>query len=139
MKLNNITIIIADDDQDDKLLIQEALEDNGIGREDVVLTSDGEELVKVLRNYNNEPCIVFLDLNMPRKDGRQALKEIKSDPALKHIPVLIFTTSAAYDDIVSSYRSGGNTYFTKPSRYADLVEIIRAIKSYWLEHATLQE
>lgn len=136
MKLTNPTIIIADDDVDDKLLIQDALHENGIGRETIILTSDGDELLEVLRKYN-KPCIVFLDLNMPRKDGRQTLKEIKSDPSLKHIPVIIFTTSTSTDDVISSYKAGSNTYFTKPSSYSELVSVFHTIKSYWFERAIL--
>lgn len=134
MKPITPTIIIADDDVDDKLLILEALVENGIEKDTIVLTSDGDELLEVLRRFK-KPCIVFLDLNMPRKDGRQALREIKSDPGLKHIPVIIFTTSTSADDIVSSYKAGGNTYFTKPSTYSELVSVFTAVKSYWLEKA----
>lgn len=136
MKHSFPTIIIADDDIDDKLLIQDALSENGISKEAIILTSDGDELLEVLREYN-KPCIVFLDLNMPRKDGRQTLKEIKSDPFLRHIPVIIFTTSTSTDDVISSYKAGSNTYFTKPSTYSELVNVFHVIKSYWLERAIL--
>ncbi len=137
MKYNNLTIIIADDDEDDKALIQEALVENGIKGEKVILTSDGEELLNILPRYANNPCIVFLDLNMPRKDGRRALAEIKSNEILKHIPVIIFTTSSSKSDITTSYKLGSNTYFTKPFNYQDLVNLISTIKTYWFEKASL--
>lgn len=135
--MNNITIFIADDDDDDKSLLLEALIENGINREKVVLSGDGQELLDNLRQHPARVCIVLLDLNMPRKDGREALLEIKQDGNLKHIPVIILSTSGSRQDILSAYRGGCNTYFTKPTYYRDLVSMVSVIKNYWFEKATL--
>lgn len=131
------SILIAEDDADDRLLVEDALNENSISSEDLVFVDDGEELLKTLKHNKNSPAMVFLDLNMPKKDGRQALKEIKEDPILKHIPVIVFSTSSSVDDIKTSYKNGVNTYFTKPSKYSELVDIIKSVKEYWLEKAKL--
>jgi CheY-like chemotaxis protein len=137
MRLNNLTIIIADDDDDDKALMLEALRENGIEKNNIVLASDGEELLTVLPEYARKPCIVFLDLNMPRKDGRKTLQEIRSSESLKHIPVIIFTTSNSAEDVLASYKLGTNTYFSKPFQYRELVNLMQVIKDYWFENATI--
>ncbi|MTI19875.1 response regulator [Fulvivirga sp. RKSG066] len=131
------SIIIAEDDADDRLLIEDALNENAISSDDLVFVEDGEELLDKLKDNVNAPSMVFLDLNMPKKDGRQALKEIKEDDRFKHIPVIVFSTSNSADDIITSYKNGVNTYFTKPSKYSDLLEIIKSVKSYWWEKARL--
>ncbi len=137
MKFNHLTIIIADDDDDDKTLITNALVDNGIKKEHILLTSDGAELLEVLKGFETRPCLVLLDLNMPRKDGFKALAEIKSDQMIKHVPVIIFTTSNSSKDILTTYKLGSNTFFTKPNYYHELVELMGVIKSYWFEKAAL--
>lgn len=137
MKFNHLTIIIADDDDDDKTLITNALVDNGIKKEHILLTSDGAELLEVLKGFETRPCLVLLDLNMPRKDGFKALAEIKSDQMIKHVPVIIFTTSNSSQDILTTYKLGSNTFFTKPNYYHELVELMGVIKSYWFEKAAL--
>jgi CheY-like chemotaxis protein len=134
---NKVTIIIADDDNDDKSLLIEAFLENGMEREQIILASDGEELLSILPAYANIPCIVFLDLNMPRKNGLKVLSEIKADQYLRHIPILIFTTSNSRSDIHSCYDLGSNTYFTKPFSYTELINLVGAIKTYWFEKATL--
>lgn len=131
------TIIIAEDDADDRLLIEDALNENNISSDDLMFVDDSEALIETLGGNTNSPCMVFLDLNMPKKDGRQALKEIKENERLKHIPVIVFSTSNSLDDIKTSYQNGVNTYFTKPSKYSDLVEILKTVKSYWWEKARL--
>ena len=133
------TIIIAEDDADDRLLIEDALNENNIASADLMFVDDGEALIDTLDANTKAPCMVFLDLNMPKKDGRQALKEIKEDARFKHIPVIVFSTSNSIDDIKTSYQNGVNTYFTKPSKYSDLVEILRTVKSYWWEKARLAQ
>lgn len=130
-------VLIAEDDLDDRFLLQEALRENGIASSDVTFVGDGEELLERLAGLGRRPAIVLLDLNMPRKDGRETLREIKSNKAYSHIPVLILTTSNSEDDIRLSYRNGSNTFFVKPPVFRDLVEIIRVIKHYWLERAAL--
>lgn len=135
MTLKNLTILVADDDEDDKAFLMDAFSEIGILPENVIMTSDGVELLHALSDFKNKPCIVFLDLNMPRKDGRETLREIKSSNMLSHIPVLIFTTSNSREDILSAYRAGGNTFFTKPLYYSELVTLVGAIKDYWFERA----
>ncbi|UII30298.1 response regulator [Fulvivirga ulvae] len=131
------SIIIAEDDSDDRLLIEDALNENNIPSEKLIFVSDGEELMDRLKDKANQPAMVFLDLNMPKKDGRQALKEIKQDEKLKHIPIIVFSTSSSEEDIRTSYKNGVNTYFTKPSKYSDMLEIIAAVKAYWWEKAAI--
>lgn len=131
------SIIIAEDDSDDRLLIEDALNENNIPSEKLIFVSNGEELMDKLKANTGLPAMVFLDLNMPKKDGRQALKEIKQDESLKHIPIIIFSTSSSEDDIRTSYKNGVNTYFTKPSKYSDMLEIIAAVKAYWWEKAAV--
>jgi DNA-binding response OmpR family regulator len=130
-------IIVTDDDDDDKGLIVEAFVENGVQKEKLVLASDGEELLKILPMYAALPCLVLLDLNMPRKDGRATLSEIKEDKNLKHIPVIIFTTLSSKDDILFTYKAGSNTYFTKPSNFQELVKVTGIIKAYWFDKAII--
>jgi len=131
--------MIAEDDPDDQLLIRDALEQNGISEQDISFVDDGQELLLALERGGQNPDVILLDLNMPRVDGRQALKEIKSNEALKHIPVIIFTTSSSEEDVRLTYQTGGNTFFTKPSSFDDLVSTMALIKLYWTETAVLAE
>lgn len=130
-------LYIAEDDADDRLLIKDALLDCGISDVNFTFFEDGEALLEGLLQHPLRRGIVLLDLNMPRKDGRQALQEIKVSDRLKHIPVIVLTTSSAVEDVHLTYRLGGNTFFTKPSRYEDLLDIVSTIKAYWLERARL--
>jgi CheY-like chemotaxis protein len=133
-------ILLADDDPDDQLLIREAFEEGGIelGLECV---NDGEELMDFLyrqgdyvsRKADPYPVLVLLDLNMPRKDGREALAEIKADPTLKRIPVVVLTTSHAEPDVLKAYELGVSSYITKPVSFEDLVEVARVIQKYWFK------
>jgi CheY-like chemotaxis protein len=135
-----IRLLLAEDDPDDQLLIREALTESRIANElDVV--SDGEELLDYLkrrgayRDLDGQPLpgLIFLDLNMPRLDGREALREIKGDPELKRIPVTVLTTSDAEEDVLRTYDLGVNSFVTKPMRFEDLVEVVRTLGRYWLE------
>jgi CheY-like chemotaxis protein len=134
---NNVTIIIADDDSDDTSLLIEALVETGVERSKIVATTDGEALLSVLPAYSKIPCLVFLDLNMPRKNGLKVLMEVKADPTLRHIPILILTTSNSRSDILTCYELGSNTYFTKPFSYIELISLVETIKAYWFEKAVL--
>jgi CheY-like chemotaxis protein len=145
MKLSRQTLVlVAEDDADDRLLIQKAFK-KGFEAGELIYVEDGEELLKYLRRqapYNNaekypQPQIVLLDLNMPKKDGRQALKEIKSDKDLCKIPVIIFTTSRHQDDIEHMYRLGSNSYITKPSSFDGLLTIAKEIENYWFNTVEL--
>ncbi len=135
-----VRILLAEDDDDDFFLTSRALKENRL-RNEVVRVKDGEDLMEYLRHqgeFSNakqspEPSLILLDLNMPRKDGREALKEIKSDPKLRHIPVVVLTTSRAEEDVVRSYQLGVNSFITKPVTFQGLVEAMKALGRYWFE------
>jgi len=135
-----ITILLADDDPDDRKLTHDAFVENRLANE-FHAVEDGEELLDYLyrrgkyASLRGEPLpgLILLDLNMPRKDGREALKEIKADPELRRIPVVVLTTSKAEEDIVRSYDLGVNSYVTKPVTFKSLVELIKVLGNYWFE------
>lgn len=128
------------------MLTQEAL-DEMTSHMPIRFVEDGEQLLAYLRRdppFQDKgkypaPGIILLDLNMPRLDGREALRAIKSDPLLRVIPVIILTTSQDQEDIQRSYDLGVNSYITKPSSYPELVQIMSTIRSYWLEIVQLPE
>lgn len=128
---------IAEDDPDDQLLMMDALTEIEVPAADITFVPDGQELIRMLSSISQLPSLILLDLNMPKMDGREALKEIKGNQALHHIPVIVFTTSTSEDDIAMTYRCGGNSYFTKPSLFTDLVDTLATIKKYWLQKAIL--
>ncbi|HQU90966.1 MAG TPA: response regulator [Pyrinomonadaceae bacterium] len=143
---NPIIILMADDDADDRMLTRDALEESRVLNE-LRFVEDGEELMEYLtRNgkYANpedspRPGLILLDLNMPKKDGREALKEIKSDPNLRRIPVVIMTTSQAEEDIFRSYDFGASSFITKPVTFDRLVELMRTLGEYWVEFVELPD
>ena len=136
----DVPILIAEDDEEDREIIKEALDDCKFAN-DRIFVSDGEELMDYLLHkgrYTNTtlypiPGIVLLDLNMPRKDGRQALAEIKSNPELRKIPVIVLTTSKEEEDIIKTYKLGVNSFVIKPVTYGALVEVMKSIGNYWFE------
>src|SRR5664279_106253 len=136
----SVCILIADDDDDDILLTQKALKKSRLIN-CLFSVNDGEELMMFLRNtgkYKNKkkfpkPGIILLDLNMPKKDGREALKDIKSDPKLRQIPVIVLTTSKAEEDIFKTYDLGVNSFITKPISLEKLIEVINMVGKYWFE------
>jgi Response regulators consisting of a CheY-like receiver domain and a winged-helix DNA-binding domain len=130
-------LIIADDDLDDQVLVKDVLQEHQISLENTIFVNDGQELLDTLSLITPQPTIILLDLNMPRLDGRKALKSIKTSDVYKHIPVLVFTTSSAQCDIDSSYAQGANSYFTKPVSFSGLMDVIGAIKHYWFEQAAI--
>lgn len=135
---------MADDDPDDRVLTKSALKESKVLNE-LFFVEDGEELMDYLKlegKYTNpddapRPSVILLDLNMPKKDGREALKEIKSDPNLRRIPVVIMTTSKAEEDIVRSYDLGANSYITKPVTFERLIELMKTMGQYWVEFVEL--
>lgn len=135
-----LTVIVAEDDSDDRLMIEEAFE--RCGPCNLQFVEDGEQLLNYLRD-DGEPeqmserekrRVILLDLNMPRMNGQEALKEIKSDPELSRIPVVVFTTSNAEEDIVRSYDLGVNSFITKPVTFD---QVIVALHRYWSEIVTV--
>jgi CheY-like chemotaxis protein len=135
-----ITILYADDDAEDRMLVRDAWAENRLANE-LHFVEDGEELMDYLRRRGpyaqlaTEPLpgLVLLDLNMPRKDGREALQEIKADPRLRSIPVVVLTTSKADEDILRAYDLGVNSFILKPVTFESLVEITRTLSQYWFE------
>ena len=134
-----ITILMADDDDDDRRLTREALLEGRLAN-DLRFVENGEELMDYLRRQGKyaggevpRPGLILLDLNMPRKDGRTVLKEIKSDPELRQIPVVVLTTSQADEDIFKSYDLGVNSYIIKPVTFEALVDILQTLEKYWFE------
>jgi CheY-like chemotaxis protein len=144
--MRSIQILLADDDPDDRMLMADALAENGSAAE-LHTVEDGEQLLDYLRRRGAfkklagtaPPTLILLDLNMPRKDGREALREMKADPALRRIPVVVMTTSRADDDIRRTYDLGVNSFIIKPSAFADLVEILKTLSAYWFETVKLPE
>jgi CheY-like chemotaxis protein len=131
---NEFKIVLADDDEDDRLLALDALREARIpGQVEVV--GDGVQLLELLRRNGTAslPHLILLDLNMPRMDGRQALAEIRSDPKLAGLPVVILTTSKAQEDLRRTYELGANSYITKPVTFMGLVEAMKVIGRYWFE------
>ena len=134
----SITILMADDDEDDRLMAEEALKEAKL-LNPVKFVKDGEELLDYLYQrgeYSNgksapRPGLILLDLNMPRKDGREALREIKADPELKQIPIVVLTTSVAEEDIYRTYDLGVNSYITKPVAFEGLVDVMKHLANYW--------
>jgi two-component system response regulator len=135
------SILMADDDADDRLLARDALRKSRVAT-DLVCVTDGEELLAYLRRqgpyaHAPRPGLILLDLNMPRKDGREALQEIKADPELKRIPVVVLTTSKAEEDLLQSYDLGAASFITKPVTFDALVDLMKTLAHYWIEFVEL--
>ncbi len=136
----SITILMADDDPDDCLLVSKAFKASRLCN-DLRFVKDGEELMDYLYQRGKyagaalspRPGLILLDLNMPKKDGREALREIKSDPDLRAIPIVVLTTSKEEEDVLRSYDLGANSYITKPVTFQGLVDVIKSLGNYWLE------
>lgn|SRR5690606_1121299 len=139
-----ITILMADDDEDDRILAAEALKESRVIN-NFICVEDGEELLAYLRRkgkYSDtgkypHPSLILLDLNMPRLDGREALAQIKADAALRGIPVIILTTSAAEEDMVKGYELGAASFITKPVTFDKLVDLMKTLGHYWIEFVEL--
>jgi len=134
-----ITILLADDDEEDRMLTSDALNESRVVN-DLKFVEDGEDLLDYLYRRGKydadsapRPGLILLDLNMPRKDGREALKEIKADPDLRRIPIVVLTTSKAEEDIYRTYDLGANSFIAKPVKFESLVTLMKEIKRYWIE------
>jgi len=142
-QISSINILVADDDPDDRFMLKKAIAENKM-KNRVDFVEDGEELMDFLNhrgkysgdNTSPRPGLILLDLNMPKKDGREALTEIKSDPDLRRIPVIILTTSKEEEDILTTYNLGVNSFITKPVSFDSLIEVVKTIREYWLEIVT---
>jgi CheY-like chemotaxis protein len=141
-----LVILVADDDADDCEMLRRALEKSDV-RVDLHTVGDGEELLDYLHHRGRhapasqspKPGVILLDLNMPKKDGHEALAEIKADPTLRLIPVLVMSTSKAQEDILRTYDLGGSAFITKPVTVAKLTDVMNVIGQYWGEVVQLPE
>ena len=133
-------LLCAEDDPDDRLLVQDAFLGVRLVN-DLRFVNDGEELLDYLLRRGEyrdprtspRPLLVLLDLNMPRMNGREALAQIRSEPSLRSLPVVVLTTSSSRDDIDAVYAIGGNSYIVKPVTFEGLVNVITDLGRYWLE------
>ena len=140
-----IHILLVDDDEDDRYLTREAFRQHYPSSR-FSFAEDGDDLLDFL-NYQGQyaeaahplPELILLDLNMPRKDGREVLREIKNSDQFRHIPIVVLTTSDAKDDIETSYYNGANSFITKPSTFQQLSEVTKAIGQYWFEVVRVSE
>lgn len=134
-----VVILMVDDDEDDRLLSRDALEESRV-LNDLRFAYDGQECLDYLNKEGKfaeqdcpRPGLILLDLNMPKKDGRQTLAEIKAHPLHKNIPVVILTTSKAEEDMIKGYDLGAASYIRKPVNFEDMVELMKAMGKYWIE------
>ena len=139
-----IRIVVADDDADDRMMIKDAFDESKLGNP-IDFVEDGVELMEYLNrqgkwtHLTNQPFpgFILLDLNMPRKDGRTVLKEIKESSELHRIPIVILTTSKAEEDIIRTYNLGVNSFICKPVSFDKLVDIVKTVGHYWIEIVAL--
>lgn len=138
-----INILIVDDDEDDVFFAKRALDKSHLPH-NAYSVRDGIELLDYLHQRAGfteqsapRPDLILLDLNMPKMNGKEVLKAIRENPELAHLPVILFTTSEAAADVMTSYRLGANSYIKKPGDFDGLVAVMKALKEYWIEHATL--
>ncbi|HEY3401802.1 MAG TPA: response regulator [Ohtaekwangia sp.] len=136
-------ILVAEDDADDRFLLQTAFEEKGF-TERLEFVENGIELITYLHDIKDKksvmetfPGFILLDLNMPRKGGREALEEIKKDPVFKTIPVIVYTTTRSEMEIRRCYELGANTYIVKPSRFESLLQVVEDIRGYWFGTASI--
>lgn len=134
---NTVNILLVEDNSADARLIGEVFKDTNVENK-IHIVKDGIEAMDFLNKKNSysnvpKPDIILLDLNLPRKDGREVLEEVKSDEGLKSIPVIILTTSCAEEDLIRTYRNYANCYITKPVDFNELLNVITAIEDFWLK------
>jgi CheY-like chemotaxis protein len=140
----NATILIADDDAEIRMLVAEALAESSLPKQ-LHFVQDGEELMDYLHRRGKyvapiaspRPGLILLDLNMPKKDGREALQEIKTSPDLQHLSVVVLTTSKVEDDIYNTYKLGANSFIIKPRTYEDLIRVMNNLVQYWFDTVEL--
>ncbi len=126
MTINNLNVLLADDDEDDRWLFEQALSDIKI-KSNLSLYKNGKELMDYLKNMTRKPHLIFLDLNMPVKNGMECLKEIRQDDNLKDIPIAIYSTSSSEKDIENTFINGANIYINKPNNFAALKKVVEKV------------
>jgi CheY-like chemotaxis protein len=142
--MNNLLILIAEDDADDRYLLETAFAEKGYP-DNIVFVENGVEVLSYLDKVHeqahadekNLPSFILLDLNMPKKDGREVLKELKQHPVFKKIPVIIFTTTKNETEIKRCYEMGANSYVIKPISFDALLKVVENIRSFWLQTASI--
>lgn len=139
------TILLADDDAEDRELARDALQDSRLANE-MKFVTDGQDLLDYLRHEGRwteedspRPGVILLDLNMPRKDGREALQEIKADESLSRIPIVVLTTSQDEADVLATYDLGVSSFIAKPVTFGGLVDVMRTWTQYWFEIVEVPE
>ncbi len=139
------SILVADDDQDDCFLMKKAMADGGV-KNQVRFLEDGRKLLDYLGEKKSGqpgkgppalPCLILLDLNMPRLDGRETLRLLKEDPRFQKIPVVILTNSRNPEDVEKAYQDGAVSFVTKPAEYKDMVSLMALLKIYWFQTVKL--
>jgi CheY-like chemotaxis protein len=138
-----ITILLVEDNPGDIRLVQETFKEGKVGNQ-IEIVKNGEEAIKYLQQRGDysqapKPGMILLDLNLPKKNGIEVLAEIKSDPQLRKIPVVVLTASQADEDVVKAYNGHANCYLTKPIDLDDFMNVVQAIKSFWLNIVQLPE
>jgi len=139
-KGDDVIILYAEDDPEDRMLVEDAMEESRLVNE-MDFVEDGEELMDYLYRRGKYaelsdkplPGLILLDLNMPKKDGREALEEIKNDPDLRRIPIVVLTTSKAEEDILSTYDLGVSGFIIKPVTFESLVSLLKTVSKYWFQ------
>jgi len=140
--MEEIFILIAEDDTDDRFLLRSAFKENGYN-DTLHFVENGVELLDYLQSTATPgsevktPRFILLDLNMPKKDGREVLKEIKQNPAFKNIPVIIFSTTNNEQEMRRCYELGANSYITKPNSFESLIKTVAALRSYWIQTTSI--
>lgn len=139
--MEEIFILIAEDDADDRFLLKTAFEENGF-TDTLCFVENGVEVLEYLHGQNggdgsSYPRFILLDLNMPKKDGREVLKELKQHPQLKKIPVVIFSTTNNEQEMKRCYELGANSYITKPNSFESLLKTVAALRSYWMQTSSI--
>lgn len=135
-KKNVNLIIFADDDSDDQLLMKEAFEENNLPCQ-LDFVENGHKLIEYLKKNEENPSLILLDINMPGKDGREILSELKLSLEWRHIPIIMFSTSKSPEDVRKCYELGANSYIVKPSSFEGLLKVTNIISKYWIDTVAL--
>ena len=138
-----IEILMAEDEKTDRLFAEQAFKHSSC-KTNLNIVDDGEELLSYLRNENGYsdrkmPDIILLDINMPRKNGHEALKEIKADKNLRHIPVIVFSGSSATEDIIESYSNYASAYIPKSVGFTEMIGFVKSIEDFWFNRVRLPQ
>jgi len=140
--MESLNILLVEDSPSDVRLVREALKETAMSVQ-VTVARDGVEAMDYLRQAErgavSRPALVLLDLNLPRKNGREVLAEMKSSPNLRQIPVVVMTSSRSDEDIQQAYELNANCYITKPADLPDFVKVVRSIENFWFNTATLPD